>query len=125
LCNYADRVLNTKLVLLLVIFNQIMNHKQVPNKMKISKTIPSLKPGKNKSKFESHWGIAIQNNLYKMFDNIILNKVYSSTYENISNSQYGFKKGISLYNQHIDIQKKIFEALNDFSHFKNLTLYHF
>jgi hypothetical protein len=40
-------------------------------------------------------------------------EILNTTYERIFESQYEFKKGVSLHYQHLDIQKLIFDALND------------
>ncbi len=47
-----------------------------------------------------------------MLVTIIFNRVLHTTYEHISESQYGFTKGVSLHYQHLGIQKLIFDALN-------------
>jgi hypothetical protein len=48
-----------------------------------------------------------------MFDTLINNKLNPYLLSLINDTQYCFRKGYSLYCQHIDIQTIIFNALND------------
>ena len=74
-----------------------------------------LKKGKDKNSFKSYRLVSIQPNITKIFETIILQKI--SPFIHINNilpeEQYGYKKYISVSNQHIDIQNCIYNALND------------
>ncbi len=77
-----------------------MHWEVIPKKLQISEF--PYKSGKIKGKIESYRSITLQNNILKMLDSLILNKILCETHNKISKSQYGFRKGFSLYNQHID-----------------------
>ena len=89
---------STKLVHFL--FNKIIELQEISKKLLLVKVIPILKKGKNSHKFQSYRGISVQPNLLRLFETIILNKINPE-------EQYGYKKSVSIFNQHLDIQNII------------------
>ena len=107
--------LNGSTKLLFFLFNKIISLEKFPQKLLISKLTPILKKGKNKHKFDSYRGVSVQSNLLRLFELILLNKLYPFIIENhlIPPQQYGYQKSISISSQHIDIQNIIFKGLNE------------
>jgi hypothetical protein len=108
-----DECLNGIRKILYFLFNKILYYKVLTGYKKVSEIVPIPKSGKNKSKINSHRFIAKQSNIFKMFDTLINNKLNPYLLFLINDTQYYFRKGYSLYCQHIDIQTIIFNALND------------
>jgi hypothetical protein len=100
---------------LYILFQKIVFFKEIPKQLKISSVIPIIKSGKNKSYFSSYRGISVQSNILKMFESIILKPLNIFLIKNfiIPKNQYGYSKGISSFHQHIDLQKIIFDSIND------------
>ena len=107
--------LNGSTKLLFFLFNRIIDLKEIPNKMLLTKVSPILKKHKNRHRFNSYRGVSVQSNLLRIFESIILSKItpFLNDSQAIPSEQYGYKKSISISFQHIDIQKHIYDSLND------------
>ena len=83
--------------------------------MKKSIVSPVLKSNKNKQLFNSYRCVSVQTNIYRIFENVLLNKMIPFIYMNkiIPDSQYGYRPGAGIHTIHMDIQKFIFKAFND------------
>lgn len=97
---------------LFCIFSKIIENKSIPEKLKISIVSPVLKHNKNKNQISSYRSVSVQSNIFRIFENILLNKMISYIDVNsiIPEAQYGYRKGIGISDLHIDLQKVIFEA---------------
>ena len=107
--------LNGSTKLLYFLFNKILFYREIPYEMLLTRISPILKKGKNKNRFSSYRGVSVQPNLLRIFETILLNKINFYIFENnlIPNEQYGYKKNVGISHQHLDIQKLIFDGLND------------
>ena len=96
-------------------FNKIIDYRKFPQDLLLSRITPIPKKGKNKHNFDSYRGVSVQSNLLRFFETIILRKInpFIMKHNLIPKQQNGYKKHISISNQHIDIQNIIFENLND------------
>ena len=79
------------------LFNRILQLKQIPTDMKTSIVSPIVKHNKNKNYFSSYRCVSIQQNIYKIFETILLIKLIPFINVNniIPDSQYGYKKYFS------------------------------
>ena len=87
----------------------------IPLALKVSKIIPVHKSNKPKNDFKSYRPIALQANIYKLFDKLLMNNFLPFIYDNkiIPETQYSYKKTVNCESQLIDMIKYITEAFND------------
>ena len=66
----------------------------IPLALKVSKIIPVHKSNKPKNAFKSYRPIALQANIYKLFDKLLMNNFLPFIYDNkiIPETQYSYKK---------------------------------
>jgi len=88
---------------------------KIPTQMKVSRVCPVPKSGRDKSLICSYRGVSVLMNIYRIFESILINQIYPYVIINkiIPKNQYGYTKGISSCNQHIDMQNLIYKSLND------------
>ena len=79
---------------LFLLFNKIIELEEIPQSMKISEIIPILKPYKPKNLYDSYRPIALQSNIFKLFDKLLMNNLIPFIHENniIPDTQYSYKK---------------------------------
>ena len=101
--------------ILFAIFTRILEFKKIPKELKISIVSPVLKNNKNKNLFSSYRCVSVQPNIHRIFELYILNKImpFITVNQIIPDIQYGYKKHVSLSDLHLNIQKIIFNSLND------------
>ena len=109
-----QKCLNGSTKLLFCLFSKIIILKDIPNELKISMVTPIPKPGRNPNLLSNYRGVAVQTNVYRLFENVLSIKLipYLNAYNIIHSCQYGFRTNISLYNLHLDVQKIIFSTFN-------------
>ena len=109
-----QKCLNGSTKLLFCLFSKIIILKDIPNELKISMVTPIPKPGRNPNLLSNYRGVAVQTNVYRLFENVLSIKLipYLNAYDIIHSCQYGFRTNISLYNLHLDVQKIIFSTFN-------------
>lgn len=97
------------------LFNKICDKNQFPDKMKIAQVTPILKKGKDKHQIKSYRGVSVIMNIMKIMEIILRKKFYLCLfYENFKfEKQYGYCKKVSIFHQILDLQKVVFEGLND------------
>ena len=101
--------------LLFVLYNSIIMHNEIPSQMKIASVSPIPKAGKNKTLISSYRGVSVQPNIVRLFDTIVLNQImpFINVNKLIPLNQYAYRRGMSSFHQHIDVQNLIFKSLND------------
>ena len=109
------KCLNGVSVLLLNLFNKIINLREIPNDMKLSVVSPVLKHNKNKNLFSSYRCVSVQPNIYRIFELILLNKLtpFLNINRIIPDIQFGYKKYSFLSDIHMNIQNIVFNSLID------------
>ena len=100
--------------MLFCLYNKILDLKSLPQELKKSVVTPILKNNKNKNLFSSYRSVSVQSNIFRIFENILLNKMlnYIEINNIIPSCQYGYRKCTSISDLHIDMQKIIFESQN-------------
>ena len=100
--------------MLFCFFMKILDFKKLPQELKKSVVTPILKHNKNKNLFSSYRSVSVQSNIFRILENILLEKMLDFITVNniIPSCQYGYRKGISISDLHIDMQKIIFESQN-------------
>ena len=97
------------------LFNKIIQLEEIPKELKISKIIPILKPNKPKNIYSSYRPIALQNNIFKLFEKLLMKNFLPFIYLNnlIPETQYLYKKFVNYESQLIDMLKITTDAFND------------
>jgi len=98
-------------------FKLIVHCGEIPENLKIATVTPIPKFGKPKNKIESYRGVSVTNNIFKLFETLLLNNLNAHIAYNrlIPCTQYGFKSGISTETQLTDLIIQLSETFNDTS----------
>lgn len=91
------------------IFNRILKSGSLPNAWKNSKMIYFMKPGKTGSNETDYRPITLINGFCKICERLIITRIEEelNNKKYLSNSQYGFKRGVSTVNAIHDLIKHI------------------
>ncbi|RWR99961.1 DNA polymerase theta-like protein, partial [Dinothrombium tinctorium] len=114
--NHFMKLFRSKMsIILFDLFKKIIDAEIIPENLKISQSIPILKPGKDPHSFSSYRNVTVQNNILKLFDKLLFNNLSAYVFNNniLGTDQYAFIPGSSLQNMLIDMLKIIFEFLDD------------
>ncbi len=87
------------------LFQKMLEHKKIAEKLKIVSITPVHKKGKTLDRIDSYRPITVENNLLKLFEKLIFNNINININAHITNNclipdtQYGFRAGLNTQNQ--------------------------
>jgi len=107
------------------LINSIRTHKRIPDKMRVSSSVPILKFGKATNKLDSFRLVTLSDCYTRTLDKILYEKMMKTcTNENLIRSdQYGFIPGSSPELQLVDLTKVIYEGLDKGAKFVDVVFF--